>query len=120
QQFLFSVAIDQGPIAHGETGNTINRVFMNSSSTVFSASDGTVSIEESVNESFQLFPNPSTEEVNVFGADSGSIIQLVDLTGKVVVSTNDRLINVSHLKPGLYLVKTEVRGAIRTEKILIQ
>lgn len=53
---------------------------------------------------FQL--NKEVEgSLNISGLAEGTLIQIFDASGKQVISTYDTTINVSSLKPGMYILK---------------
>ncbi|CAN5553588.1 hypothetical protein BH11BAC2_BH11BAC2_12590 [soil metagenome] len=78
--------------------------------------------------SFQVYPNPANEKVNIslnVKERSAVKIELTDISGKVIlVILNDQKIgiinqefNSSVLANGVYLIKLTVNGSITTEKL---
>lgn len=79
--------------------------------------------------SLSVFPNPATDEINIqLALSENSLVQmqLIDLTGRVVVeiyngtSTEKNLqqqFTVSHLSNGIYLLKAMVNGKTSFHKI---
>ena len=70
-------------------------------------------------ESFKLFPNPTTSELNIettIAYTSGSIINSLGQT--VMQFKNETTLDVSNLKTGNYilLIKGENNDVIKTEK----
>lgn len=64
--------------------------------------------EESMNEnSYFLYPNPSSDYVNVSGETTVRSVEFISLNGQKVLSTSKNLINVSGLNSGYYIVKIE-------------
>ena len=85
--------------------------------------------ENKLNTSFSVYPNPTTQFVNVYisSANAGSKIQfeLTDLQGRLVKSFLPRLteatymLDVEELPAGVYLLNMTVDGVfVRNEKIL--
>jgi ELWxxDGT repeat protein len=71
-----------------------------------------------------VYPNPATGSVNVsLDTKSFTSIQIVDLTGKIVLRTNiDNTItrlNVNSLQNGVYLVRAIGNGGVKTQKLII-
>jgi serine protease AprX len=74
-----------------------------------------------------VFPNPASSEINIKFANNSTnavTIAVFDAQGKKssvgvrMVSTDEFSINISHLKPGLYLVRCEQGTTLLTRKIL--
>lgn len=82
-------------------------------------------IEELQQEPVKVYPNPANNVLHVVGAEinSGSTIQLYDLTGKLVFvkPINDQAINISELQVGMYLYTVESsNGNLQHGKLLIE
>lgn len=58
--------------------------------------------ENEISEEFKIYPNPSSSVVN-FNFDFKTV-QIFDLSGKLVLTTDSKQINISHLQKGVYLV----------------
>ena len=72
---------------------------------------------------FKLFPNPSSGLITIESAFEISNIQVVDLTGKSVISSSkihQNTIDVHQLQKGLYITKFEINNRRYFEKILVQ
>ena len=66
--------------------------------------DGTIDVQyinENVN--IKIFPNPTTDYINI-QSDEDVNYSLLDMSGKLVLSGNEKLVNVSNLKNGLYIL----------------
>jgi len=99
----------------------------------FQSLDWTIDFETSVfdnenNRSFEVFPNPSSDLINIkLEGDDNSIIDIVlyDMNGKLVKSiSNDKLmdeiaIDVRDIDNGIYLLKLKGDGFEQYEKIMI-
>jgi len=89
-----------------------------------SMSGNSVSVKETKNvNSFKIYPNPASNQININGIESGSLIQLMDLTGKVMVSqkvtNNKAIISTENISNGIYFVRTENKGVVSTQKVVI-
>ncbi len=60
-----------------------------------------------------VFPNPVSEIINVTGLEEGELVQIHGVMGNFLFETADRQINVAHLEPGNYFIKTANEKAIR-------
>ena len=68
----------------------------------------TVAIRSAEASALRVFPNPTTGLVTVKGATPGTTLELLDVTGRRVMSTagGTTTLDLSGLKPGLYLLRT--------------
>jgi hypothetical protein len=74
---------------------------------------------------FQLYPNPTSEKVNlIFKSTKERTIRLVNVLGKEVLKTNTNNttlpLDVSAYPKGIYFIKVEVDGNSNSQKIIIQ
>ncbi len=79
--------------------------------------------------SFQVYPNPANESINIVSNNTLSKIEVIDVTGKLIVTRNLQLennlektvnLNVDDFVNGLYLIRiTSSNGATETKKITI-
>ncbi len=81
--------------------------------------------------SFEMYPNPAAEKVNLYFTTLKQVqmgVRIIDLTGRTVFASEYSLNRGGHLLPiqsnmlqkGLYLVKLTFDGAELTEKLIIQ
>ncbi|OQC44536.1 MAG: hypothetical protein BWX59_01851 [Bacteroidetes bacterium ADurb.Bin028] len=63
-------------------------------------------ITENTNAVLKVYPNPTTSILQLEGLQTENI-QIMDISGKVVLNANvsGKSIDVSSLKPGLYIIK---------------
>lgn len=75
------------------------------------------SIDESSRSMFSVFPNPAADQFTVIGAQAGNTIRIQDIEGRLIRSaklvSDDDIINVSALKPGMYFLRVEDSTPIR-------
>jgi len=67
-----------------------------------------------------LYPNPTQNIVNVSTNNIIKNINIIDIRGAVVLTSNKKQINVSSLPKGLYFVKVQTDKGTSNKKILIQ
>ncbi len=81
-----------------------------------------------IDEEFVIYPNPTTDSIKiVFQKPEGQsvIISIVDLQGKLLseyasvvnLQTNPLIIDMSTLSAGLYIIKINVSGSVKTFRI---
>ncbi len=93
--------------------------------TAFVTLDEENSITEELNASFEIFPNPSTSELNVTLDREIEALEILDITGKVVYqiqvnSKNPRIDLPSSLENGMYLVKIYAGNYIGSKELALQ
>jgi hypothetical protein len=78
-------------------------------------------------ESFSVFPNPATDQINVnFNSTANVTVELMDLTGKLIdsqiagVGSNQVQFNAAELNAGLYLVAVRSAEGVTTRKVLVK
>ena len=95
---------DFGIIAHGESGQIISQVMQNAKNLVFTATDGTVHVNNQKIEQVRMYPNPTSGPLyfsnKVFGQ-----VEIVYPNGKTIQrEIQGNKINLGDLPSGLYLV----------------
>ena len=89
---------------------------------------GTVNVREITAGTVNIYPNPTTDKINIALSDNDLIesatITLYDLLGKQIViqkmTTNTCDLDISNLVQGTYFVKIDTKKGIHTEKIIKQ
>ncbi len=80
-----------------------------------------VSAKNGINE-FEILPNPFKDEITISNTDKITNIEIVDLTGKVVYTSqpinNKVSVNTSNLKGGVYYIKVYNNESVITKKII--
>ena len=88
----------------------------------FEVVDPFVSVSESIAKTIVLYPNPVDQLLYFNGIESGCFIQLVDLTGRIVLSvpsTENAVIDLNGLTTGVYVIRLEKDNELLfTEKII--
>jgi hypothetical protein len=47
-------------------------------------------------------------------------VELHDVTGRLFISTNESLISLDGISPGVYIVKASDQSSVKTKKIVIE
>ena len=104
----------------GPTGDNSNIIGVDTFSV-----DRPLSTGEFFSQSFSMYPNPASNELNVMSKDNTGInlIRITDLNGRVVKSMDakgafESQINVSELNAGMYFVDIQTDGGKATTKFL--
>ncbi|MCF6185221.1 MAG: T9SS type A sorting domain-containing protein, partial [Bacteroidales bacterium] len=73
---------------------------------------------------FGIYPNPATDNFYVYGLVPGSEIQLLDITGNIIlkqqISSAKERINLSSIKTGIYFVKAISGKKVYLKKLIVQ
>jgi len=80
--------------------------------------------DSSVEDQFSIHPNPTNELFFIDSQNERGVLQIIDLTGKVMMKKNitfgQNQIPVGHLAKGMYLVKVNFDEKFYTKKIIIR
>lgn len=77
-------------------------------------------IEETVKTNIKVYPNPAKNLVSISSDQAISKIELFDASGRIIISGsgNNKEIDISKLKDGIYFVNVYNQLGIHTEKII--
>ena len=83
-----------------------------------------VGVEEMEKENISVYPNPATNKftVNLAGSEKASI-EMFNLVGQRVyngTATEKVEINVSNLRPGIYMLRVSQNGKVYTSKVVVK
>ncbi len=112
-----NISGDKDPV----TKNDI--VYLKIPVTVFSLTSEEVQRESA---EFQLFPNPSSETINIQlnKNDAGAVVKVINILGEAVAIKNitgyKTQMNIESLKPGIYSVSIETETKKMVKNLLIQ
>jgi len=86
---------------------------------------GTSNIEETMNNTFNVYPNPATDMINVeFSENFNGSVSILDIAGKEVststVSGVQHTVSTSALTNGIYFVKVNDGTASQIERIVVK
>ena len=81
----------------------------------------TLDVDEEIhNQMIVIYPNPTSEVINIKSQESISLIQLFDAIGKIVLTTKESSkIKVNHLQSGLYFLKITSEKGKLTKRVII-
>ncbi len=88
--------------------------------------DPTTSLEPSLGERIQVFPNPNSGRflVRVQGFSGQGELQVTDTQGKVqtkgILQSTEQNLDLSHLPKGVYLLNITLNGQKHTQRIIIE
>lgn len=82
---------------------------------------GTLSTQDfnSNNLKFSMYPNPAKDILNISLDSDLKSVEIYSLQGQKVFSSNEKIISISNLSNGIYMVKVEdVNGAVATTRLI--
>ena len=87
--------------------------------------DEVILMQDEINtNTFNLFPNPANQELNIFLSTIDNIISIYNLQGKLVkksfVSTNNCKLNITDLSSGMYVVEVKNNKGRNFRKFIIE
>lgn len=86
--------------------------------TYFYGTTISTAVDEVSTGSTGFYPNPATDHIS-FKNDDASGKQILNLDGKLLLSTNENQLNISNLKTGIYLIRTtNAQGVMTTSKLI--
>lgn len=69
--------------------------------------------------SVKIYPNPTKNQLNIFSTENIRLVEIFDLSGKRILSTNQNVVNVSSYPKGTYILKVSlISGKTNTLKFL--
>ena len=80
---------------------------------------GTVTGIDPVETSVALYPNPASQMLNV-KAEGLRKVEMLDMTGRTVLTTSANHINLSGIAAGMYMVRVTTAEGIHTEKVMVK
>ena len=79
---------------------------------------GTVTgIENAADINVNVFPNPATDILNIEG-EGIQKVEVIDINGRTVITTNETSLNISALASGVYMVRVIAAEGIHTERVV--
>jgi uncharacterized delta-60 repeat protein len=84
----------------------------------------TLLIHDADQKSLTLYPNPATNVIYIANGLIGSSLVVTDLSGRIVynatLSSDLEMISTENWSNGLYLIQTELNGAVQQQKVVVQ
>ncbi len=83
--------------------------------------NSTLGINENLESSFNLYPNPAKDIVSISGG-AYNTVKVLDINGQVVLELNkgETSFSTAHFANGIYQVMIETNSTIETSKLIIQ
>lgn len=75
-------------------------------------------IEEFINPTFMLYPNPTLEVLNIKTLEKIENIKIYTINGSLIRETSNSSINISELHKGLYFVRVSINNKTLTKKFI--
>ena len=91
-----------------------------STATVSVSLKSVLSIENVSEFDLNVYPNPATDVINIETNQNIESITLIDISGKIVKTSNISSINLQGLNKGVYFVSVRTTSQVSTKKITIQ
>jgi hypothetical protein len=76
--------------------------------------------EEVLSDNFHVYPNPSNSKITISSSSSLISVSIIDITGKEVLKTKEKTLDISELSNGIYLVKCYFENNIVLARKLIK
>lgn len=118
------------PFTFENVSFTLNSIEFDPEVWIVSADNDMVRVEEIIAEgTFEIFPNPASDYINIHGLKSGAnyTLTLIDISGRIVDKAifqangfSEKIDLPSSLSKGLYLIGIESNSTKFTQKIAIQ
>lgn len=97
-------------------------------SLIISGEDTNVSVEEKVFDNLTVYPNPTTDLLNIkadFASIANATVELYDITGKKIITdaglfnnTDNATLDISHLQTGMYILRLKNDGKVQEVKVI--
>ncbi len=78
-----------------------------------------LSIEENSDDRFNIYPNPTTGEINVVSNDKIELITLRNILGEIIYEFNSPKIDISNYPNGIYFVEVITKKLKSAQKIIL-
>ena len=69
---------------------------------------------------FSVYPNPSLNTINIDYNERYSIINIIDIQGKMVLQSKQKTIDINSLENGIYVVQIETENGVLNSKFVKQ
>ena len=77
-----------------------------------------LSINELFKDSIEIYPNPSNEYIFVESRHDDLDIQIIDLSGRVLINSNNNEIFIGNLENGVYMIEISNKNNKIYKKII--
>ena len=86
--------------------------------TAFFAADTVNAILEIQHSEFKIYPNPTTGIINIVADGNLQQVQLFNVTGQQLLSTDGNSLDISTLPAGLYLLRIQTADGIAVQRVI--
>ena len=69
---------------------------------------------------FNIYPNPAKDEIKIITDEKNITIKIYNITGQKIITSSSKIVNVSNLRRGYYVVSIESDGKINRENLIIK
>lgn len=112
-------------IAMGGIGGAIDAGFTESSMVIDYVKiyqNTTASTDDLFANKFSVYPNPSSNVINIRTDEIIDKTQLINTLGQIIINTktNTNQLNINSVKPGIYLLKIYSNNKVVTKKVIIR
>ena len=76
-------------------------------------------LDKTKNNKFNIYPNPTTGQITIEGKNIEQI-EIYNLSGVLIQSTNKKEINLSQEAKGIYFVKVTTANGVTTQKLIVE
>lgn len=76
--------------------------------------------KKEIDSAIKIFPNPTYGMVTIMSEESVLSAQLINMNGKILLSTTEKELNLSGFDSGVYILKIQLTGEIVSKLITIQ
>ncbi len=77
-----------------------------------------LSIHEILNKNLTIFPNPTSQFVNIVSENKIENVQIFDLEGRLIIDTSKLKINMSNYANGVYFMRIKTKQHLLTKRIV--
>lgn len=77
-----------------------------------------VGIDDASNVSLSIYPNPTTDKINISCNEPISNIEVLDIAGRTVMTTNSNVISTNALPEGVYMLRVVTEGGVAVQKFV--
>lgn len=110
----------------GYTSQTIYVAFVNNTidgfilymDSIHVVKEDPVSIAELQSFEFSIYPNPSSDNINIISPYEITSVKVINAAGQVVMNEKENVITISSLDPGIYYIEALVNGYAVTRKFI--
>ena len=85
---------------------------------ITNAGTGAMAIDDVMNVNFSVYPNPVSDRLNIECGAAVREVNVIDMTGRTVITSTSTDINVSALATGVYMVRVATETGMGMQKFV--